>query len=182
MAVVKKTSTTKTNNPSHSSLHPPYFQMISEAITTMKDRTGSSQPAIAKYIEGNYTKLLPPNFKKILSIQLKRFVKSEKLVKVKNSYKISAAEKVKKPSNSVKENTSTAQRKKPSIRATAKNTDTKNPVAEKRRGKAKKTKMLSQVKTPEGLKKKKAVTPLKRKAGPKSVKTGSNPPAKKVKN
>ncbi|KAG8383980.1 hypothetical protein BUALT_Bualt04G0070200 [Buddleja alternifolia] len=56
--------------------------MISEAITTMKDRIGSSQPAIAKCIEENYTKLLPQNFKKILSIQLKRFVKSEKLIKV----------------------------------------------------------------------------------------------------
>ncbi|KAL0420087.1 UNVERIFIED_CONTAM: Histone H1 [Sesamum radiatum] len=92
MPTGKKDSALKANSSSLSSLHPPYIQMISEAITTMKDRTGSSQPAIAKFIEENYTKLLPPNFKKILSIQLKRFVKSEKLVKVKNSYKVSAAE------------------------------------------------------------------------------------------
>ncbi|KAL2510506.1 Histone H1.2 [Abeliophyllum distichum] len=76
----------------------------------MKDRTGSSQPAIAKFIEENYTSNLPTNFKKILSAQLKRFVKSEKLVKVKNSYKISPSEKVKKPANSVEDKT---QKKKP---------------------------------------------------------------------
>lgn len=68
-------------------------QMISEAITSLKDRHGSSQPAIAKFVERKHPELLPPNFKKLLSIQLKKFVKSEKLTKVKNSYKISAPKK-----------------------------------------------------------------------------------------
>nr|ACG40469.1 hypothetical protein [Zea mays] len=30
--------------------HPPYFEMIKEAITALKERTGSSSQAIAKYV------------------------------------------------------------------------------------------------------------------------------------
>lgn len=67
------------------------FQMIKEAITSLKDRTGSSQPAIANFIEEKYWGALPPNFKKLLSVQTKKFAKSEKLVKVKNSLKIALA-------------------------------------------------------------------------------------------
>uniref|UniRef100_A0A6N2N061 H15 domain-containing protein n=1 Tax=Salix viminalis TaxID=40686 RepID=A0A6N2N061_SALVM len=74
---------------------PPYFKMITEAITTLKDRKGSSQPAIARFIEEKYKKSsLPSNFKKVLSVQLKKFVKFERLVKRKNSYKISSTEKL----------------------------------------------------------------------------------------
>ncbi|KAL0459736.1 UNVERIFIED_CONTAM: Histone H1-I [Sesamum latifolium] len=189
MPTGKKDSALKANSSSLSSLHPPYIQMISEAITTMKDRTGSSQPAIAKFIEENYTKLLPPNFKKILSIQLKRFVKSEKLVKVKNSYKVSAAEKTKKSSVSAQKKASTVPKKETANKSTVvRNAETKATVG-------KKTKRLSQVKTPEVLKKTrpisasgekmktaKAVAPAKKKLAPKSVKTGSMPPAKRAKN
>lgn len=115
--------------------------MITEAITSLKDRTGSSQSAIAKFIEEQYKTDLPPNFKKILSVQLKKFVKSEKLIKVKNSYKVSAAGKVKIPDNSAKENSG------------QKNKSTKEVNAKKAVENAAKTKRLSQVKTPEGLKK-----------------------------
>ncbi|KAL2535508.1 histone H1-like [Forsythia ovata] len=210
MAVAKKNSTSKTSSSSSSpsNLHPPYFQMISEAITTMKDRTGSSQPAIAKFIEENYTSNLPTNFKKILSAQLKRFVKSERLVKVKNSYKISPSEKVKKPANSVEDKT---QKKKPVKNVTTKTAGSGKENTKKDVEKAKKTKRLSQVKTPEALKKKtmvkknlkgsvtgakmkrlsqvkspeglkkKAATPTK-KVARKTVKSGSRPAAKRAKN
>ncbi|KAL1553005.1 histone H1-like [Salvia divinorum] len=174
MVNVKKDSTKKNGDSSHSSLHPPYFQMISEAITSMKDRSGSSQPAIAKLMEENYAKQLPPNFKKNLSIQLKRLVKSEKLVKVKNSYKISAAEKAKK--------TAAPEKSQPE-KARAESSKEKKDAEM-----AKKTKRLSQVKTPEALKKKtkaktggeklKKATPAKRKIG---GTIGSSPPAKKAK-
>lgn len=93
--------------------------MITEAITSLKDRKGSSQPVIAKFIEAKYKEFLPPNFKKILSVQLKKFVESEKIFKINNSYKISA-----------------------------------NPHKEK-------MKSLSQVKTPEALKKNVSTTPGK---------------------
>ncbi|CAI9781080.1 unnamed protein product [Fraxinus pennsylvanica] len=209
MAVSKKNSTTKTSRSSSSpsNLHPPYLEMISEAITTMKDRAGSSQPAIAKFIEVNYTASLPTNFKKILSAQLKRFVKSEKLVKVKNSYKISPSEKVKKP---VENKT---QKKKPVKNVTTKTTGSGSSKEEAKKydENGKKTKRLSQVKTPEALKKKiigkknvkgsvtegklkkmsqdkspeglnkKAATPTK-KVSRKMVKLGSRPAAKRARN
>ncbi|WRX09331.1 Linker histone H1/H5 [Theobroma cacao] len=134
---------TKTSNASPTSLHPPYLEMICEAISTLKDRTGSSQPAMAKFIEDKYNKMLPSNFKKLLSVQLKKFVKSEKLVKVKNSYKISSTEKLK---LAIKE----TQKKK----GTAKNkASTSQKAANKVSVKSVKTKRLSPVKTPDALKK-----------------------------
>ncbi|XP_059664316.1 histone H1-like [Cornus florida] len=93
MASAKKAPTKFTNTPSI--LHPPYFHMICEAITSLKHRKGSSQPAIAKVMKDQYQNLLPPNCKKTLSVQLKKLVKSGKLTKIKNSYKISASDNVK---------------------------------------------------------------------------------------
>lgn len=142
------------------------FQMIKEAIAAMKDRTGSSQPAIAKFIEEKYKGSLPPNFKKLLSVQLKKFTKSEKLVKVKNSFKIAPA--VKKPAASVAagEQPKKAAARKVSSKAAvtgaekgAKTTPAKSGASEAK-GKTK-TKRLSQVKTPTGMKKKKPSTPKK---------------------
>ena len=61
--------------------------MITEAIVALKEKTGSSQYAIAKFIEEKH-KQLPPNFKKLLLIHLKKFVAAGKLMKVRGSYKI----------------------------------------------------------------------------------------------
>uniref|UniRef100_A0A5B7CB14 Putative histone H1 n=1 Tax=Davidia involucrata TaxID=16924 RepID=A0A5B7CB14_DAVIN len=159
MAVPKKKKTTNAKpSDAPSTLHPPYFQMISEAITSLKDRTGSSQPAIAKFIEDKYRALLPPNFKKMLSIQLRKFVKSEKLFKVKNSYKISEDEKVKFVAVSIKQ----SQKKKV------------NPTSNVPKKKGEKTKSLSQLKTPEALKKNSAVAKkVVKKDMKKSVVTGT---------
>uniref|UniRef100_A0A8R7PHM9 H15 domain-containing protein n=1 Tax=Triticum urartu TaxID=4572 RepID=A0A8R7PHM9_TRIUA len=73
--------------------HPAYFEMIKEAIAALKDRTGSSSVAIAKYIEEKHGKSLPANFKKMLSVQLRASASKGKLVKVKASYKLSDAAK-----------------------------------------------------------------------------------------
>ncbi|PWA97821.1 Protein kinase, ATP binding site-containing protein [Artemisia annua] len=70
----------------------PYFEMISDAVVTLKERNGSSHYAIRKFIEDKY-KDLPANFKKMLLIQLKKLVASDKLVKVKASYKLPSAAK-----------------------------------------------------------------------------------------
>ncbi|KAF5796940.1 putative linker histone H1/H5, domain H15, winged helix-like DNA-binding domain superfamily [Helianthus annuus] len=78
------------SKPRSPSLHPPYFEMIKEALVTLKERSGSSQYAITKFIEENQ-KNLPANFKKVLLTQLKKFVAGGKLVKVKASYKLPAA-------------------------------------------------------------------------------------------
>lgn len=116
--------------------------MITEAISTLKERNGSSQQAIAKFIDEKHGKVLPPNFKKLLSVQLKKFVKSERLFKAKNSFKISPAEQKKKKDPkpiAPKEKLKSAE---------------KIPVSKEAKKAVKKTKRLSQVKTPEALKRK----------------------------
>ncbi|KAK8487847.1 hypothetical protein V6N11_047404 [Hibiscus sabdariffa] len=73
--------------PRGPSTHPPWEEMIRDAISSLKERMGSSQYAIAKFIEEKH-KQLPGNFKKFLLFHLKRFVAAGKLIKVKNSYKL----------------------------------------------------------------------------------------------
>ncbi|KAK8712707.1 hypothetical protein V6N13_147937 [Hibiscus sabdariffa] len=85
-----KKKTVGSKKPKSASSHPPFLDMISNAILSLKERTGSSQYAIAKFIEEKY-KQLPPNFRKLLLVQLKKFVASGKLVKVKASYKLPPA-------------------------------------------------------------------------------------------
>jgi histone H1/5 len=111
-------------------------------ILMLKDRTGSSQQAIAKFVEKKHKKVLPSKFKKVLSVQLKKFVKSERLVKVKNSFKVSSIENLKYLGAKVM----TQKTKKKAV---------PKKIAEKRA----KTKRLSQVETPE----KNPLTPMKRK-------------------
>ena len=62
-----------------------------EAVSTLKERTGSSQYAITKFIEDKHKGHLPPNFKKLLLAQLKKLTAAGKLTKVKNSYKLPPA-------------------------------------------------------------------------------------------
>merc|ERR1712224_642421 len=68
-------------------LYPPYEQMVKAALVALKDRTGASAQAIAKYMNANF-KGLPDNMPKQLSKCLKRRVENEKLKKVKASYKL----------------------------------------------------------------------------------------------
>ncbi|KAM0925666.1 hypothetical protein ACQ4PT_004055 [Festuca glaucescens] len=88
-----KPSAAKPKAAAPAAAHPTYFEMIKEAIAALKDRTGSSSVAIAKYIEEKHGKSLPPNFKKMLSVQLRSSAAKGKLVKVKASYKLSDAAK-----------------------------------------------------------------------------------------
>ncbi|KAG4908527.1 hypothetical protein JHK84_057074 [Glycine max] len=67
--------------------HPTFAVMIAEAIASLKERTGSSQYAITKFIEGKH-KELPPTYKKLVLVHLKKSVAAGKLVKVKNSFKL----------------------------------------------------------------------------------------------
>ncbi|KAI9082569.1 hypothetical protein K1719_035438 [Acacia pycnantha] len=174
--------------------HPPYFLMISEAISVLKDRTGSSQQAIAKFIEDKHKSLLPPNFRTLLSVQLKKFVKSERLFKVKNSFKISSSEK-NKTAKPRKKGVTPAQKAAKKITEkglkTKRLSHVKTPEALKKAhkdtkkstvssaGKARKVKRLNLVKTPDAMKKKKTkVTPMKRKAT--SITVKSSRPAKKA--
>ncbi|XP_057475800.1 histone H1-like [Actinidia eriantha] len=87
-SVAKKPSGTKQPRA-----HTPYVELIKEAIVALKERTGSSQYAIAKFIEEKQKSHLPANFKKHLLVQLKKLVASGKLVKVKNSFKLAVVAK-----------------------------------------------------------------------------------------
>ncbi|XP_009614936.1 histone H1.2 [Nicotiana tabacum] len=84
------TAAKKTSAPKKPRSHPPYAEMISEAIVALKERTGSSQVAIAKFIEEKQ-KDLPSNFRKLLLVQLKKLVASGKLTKIKGSFKLAPA-------------------------------------------------------------------------------------------
>ncbi|KAK4760933.1 hypothetical protein SAY87_005826 [Trapa incisa] len=61
--------------------------LIIEAITNLKEPTGSDRAAIAAYIEDQYW--APPNLKKLLSAKLKHLIANGKLIKVKHRYRIS---------------------------------------------------------------------------------------------
>nr|PNR53100.1 hypothetical protein PHYPA_009475 [Physcomitrium patens] len=107
-------------SPKAPASHPSYLLMVVEAIGALKERTGSSQYAIAKYLEDHYKTGLPPNFKKTLSIQLRNLTKAGKLVKVKNSFKL--ADELKKPAKAAAKAPSAA-------KAPAKAKVTKKPAA-----------------------------------------------------
>ncbi|KAL4853484.1 Histone H1-II [Chlorella vulgaris] len=71
--------------------HAPYKQLIAEAIAELKERSGSSLPAICKVIEQKHGATLKDGvttWKKQVSGQIKRLVAKGELVKVKSSYKL----------------------------------------------------------------------------------------------
>ncbi|PRQ47438.1 putative histone H5 [Rosa chinensis] len=87
----KKPKQPKTKTKPKTAAHPPYFQMIKEALLALNEKSGSSPYAIAKYMEEKHKAVLPANFKKTLALQLKNSEARGKLVKVKASYKLSEA-------------------------------------------------------------------------------------------
>lgn len=104
--------------------HPPYATMVQEAIKDLKDRTGSSTVAIAKWVESKYT--LPDTFKKSLSTALKKMTEDGKLVKVKASYKLGAPLKAA-PKKKVVKKKPAAPKKKPATKVTKKKVVKKKP-------------------------------------------------------
>ena len=101
--VTKKT----TNAPSH----PPVAVMVTTAITELKERNGSSLPAIKKFLVGKYnadTSRLAPFIRKFL----KKAVEEGKLKQIKASYKLDKT-KVEKPKPAKKPKKAEAKAKKP---------------------------------------------------------------------
>ena len=62
--------------------------MIHDTIVTLKDRTGSSQLAIQKYMLATFPDVTPAKLKSRLLLSLKAGVKNKRFIKVKASYKI----------------------------------------------------------------------------------------------
>ncbi|KAF9614208.1 hypothetical protein IFM89_016001 [Coptis chinensis] len=54
--------------------HPPYFQMIKEALLALKEKGGSSPYAIAKYMEEKHKEVLPKKFQEDVWCWLKNNV------------------------------------------------------------------------------------------------------------
>jgi len=66
----------------------PYTQVIHDAIVALKDRTGSSSPAIQKWIMNNHPTMDPTKLKQKMNFTLKLGVKSNRFIKIKSSFKI----------------------------------------------------------------------------------------------
>mmetsp|Transcript_6232 Transcript_6232/g.8811 ORF Transcript_6232/g.8811 Transcript_6232/m.8811 type:complete len:1455 (+) Transcript_6232:93-4457(+) len=65
-----------------------YLVMVHESIVALKDRSGSSQIAISKYILSQYPNLQGTHFKSRLSMAIKSGVKQGRFMKVRASFKI----------------------------------------------------------------------------------------------
>lgn len=74
--------------PSAKKTHPTYSVMTAEAVKALKERSGSSLPAVTKYITTTYS--IDVN-KHALNKALRESVSDGKLIKVKASYKLPAA-------------------------------------------------------------------------------------------
>ncbi|CAM9607284.1 unnamed protein product, partial [Discosporangium mesarthrocarpum] len=71
---------------------PTYSEMVVEALLALKERTGSSSPAIKKHMTTNNKDLAFAPHQ--LRIALKKGVESGKLIKIKGSYKLSPEAKI----------------------------------------------------------------------------------------
>ncbi|KAF7045985.1 hypothetical protein CFC21_055045 [Triticum aestivum] len=73
--------------------HPPYFEMIKEAIMAAGDgQAGASAYAIAKRVGERHGEALPGNYRKVLAAQLRSFAAKGRLVRVKASFRLAPAE------------------------------------------------------------------------------------------
>lgn len=123
------------------SLHPPYNDMIIQAITSLKDKKGSSRQNISKYIKANYK--VGDNCDVHLKMQLKRMVGNGKLSQTSGqgangSFKIKkevkpAAKKPAKPKAAAKKATTgkTTTKKPAAKKATTKKVTKPKPAAKK---------------------------------------------------
>merc|ERR1712086_601169 len=168
VAAPKAAKPAKAKKPAMKAAHPTTAVMVAAAIAALKDKKGSSRPAIKKYIAANYTVdiiKLGPHLKKAL----KGGVEKKTLVAVKGSFKLAAVEKPKKKK---------VVKKKPAAKKVAKKV--KKPAAKKSPKKAKKAAApAKKAKTP-----KKAAAPAKKaksakKAAKPAEKVAAKPAAKK---
>ena len=142
--------------------HPKYIDMVKAAITTLKERNGSSRQAILKYINANYTvsDKAPTNTKNAL----KKGVVAGALKQVKGTGASGSFKLMEKPKAAKKPAAKKPAAKKPAAAA-------KKPVAKKAAGKKAAAK-----KTP----KKAAKKPAAKKATPKKAAAKAKTPAKKT--
>ena len=100
-------------------------QMIKEAILAQDGKAGASPYAIAKHMGEKHRDVLPANYRKVLAVQLRNFAAKGRLVKVKASFKLAAAEEKKAKAKTAAAAAARAKRKRPAPTPAAK----KKPVA-----------------------------------------------------
>ena len=181
VAASPKKAAPKAKKPTQKADHPPVASMVNAAITSLKDRKGSSLAAIKKYLASTYkvdtVKLAP-----FIRRYLKKAVADGKLNQVKGSgasgsFKIAKTAAEDKPKKVTKA-------KKPAV--AKKPAATKKSATKKSPKKATKKPAAKKVKTPKKEKKaKKPATakpkkPATKKAATKSPKKAAKKPAKKA--
>merc|ERR1719182_191327 len=115
------------SKPKSKAAGPSYYDLIKAAILSLKDRSGSSRQAINKYVASKKGS----GFKNtVLNRALASGVASGKLIQVKGSYKLSAAEKKGPAKKRAAPKKKTATKKK---RAAPKKKTTKKKKATKKR-------------------------------------------------
>ena len=149
--------------------HPTYKEMIVAAITTLKERNGSSRQAIVKYITANYK--VGDNATVHVKLALKRMVTNKDLTQTKGtgasgSFKVVKKAEPKKPKKPAAKKP--AAKKPAAKKTTAKKAAAKKPAAKKATPKKKPAA------------KKKAATPKKAAKKPAKKATAKKPAAKKV--
>ena len=157
-----KSPAKKAAKPKKPAAHPPTASMVKAAIKALKERNGSSLPAIKKYIAANYKYDTVKNAR-FINKALKAGAEKGELTKVKGSFKISAkAKEEKKP-----------KAKKPKAKKPA----AKKPAGEKK-AKSPKKKAAAKPKKAKTPKKAAAKKPAAKK--PAAKKPAAKKPAKKT--
>merc|ERR1712172_380723 len=118
----------KAKKPAKKAEHPPSAVMVLAAVKALKDKKGSSLPAIKKYIAANY-KVDVVKVSPFIRKAIKKLVEGKKIVKVKASFKAVKEEKPK-----VKK-AKKPKAKKPKAKKTAKKTAAKKPKTAKKAAK-----------------------------------------------
>ena len=150
--------------------HPPYLEMIRNAIADLKERGGSSRQAIEKYVRANFGIELDNKTNNArLKLALKKGVEKKKLIQVKGSgasgsFKNAPEEKKKKEKPKPKK--PAAKPKKPKAKEA------------KSKGKSPKTKPAAKKGTPSKTKKTKTTKPTAKKAAKAAAKKVAKKSAK----
>ena len=158
--------------------HPKYTEMITAAITALKNRKGSSKMAITKYITANYK--VGDNADSHVKLALKRGVASELFLQVKGvgasgSFKNGKAPKVVKPKKPAAKKVAKKTPKKAAPKAVVKKVSASAKKATKKPAK----KPAKKAKSPKKAKKPAAKKPAAKKTPKKATKKPAKKPAKK---
>jgi len=127
-------ATTKTGTTKKASSvpeHPPYKEMIKESIRALKERNGSSRPALKKYIQANYKGVATDRFDQLFNQAIKKGLENKEFSFPKGPSGTVKLVK-KEPTPKAKPATSSATTKKSATKDTTKKASTTKKAAPKK--------------------------------------------------